>query len=260
MTKVFGILGRGYLWLVLLFLYTPILVMMIMAFNKSPLYMLPFKFDLIWFEKLARNEKILTATWNSVWIAVLNMVIATTLGTMAALAFARYEFPGKRVLQALLMPSLVIPWLITGTAMLIFFFWTGIGRGLHAILLGHVALSLPYVIIVIGARMQGFGVTLEEAAASLGASPWQVFRRVSLPLMAPGIVAAALFAFAISFDQFVISYFLAPVGISILPVEIYTSIRQGFTPEINAISTIVILVSMALMIAFARLTNFAGER
>ena len=158
------------------------------------------------------------------------------------------------------MPSLVIPWLITGTAMLIFFFWTGIGRGLHAILLGHVALSLPYVIIVIGARMQSFGVDLEEAATSLGASSWQTFRRVSLPLMAPGIVAAALFAFAVSFDQFVISYFLAPVGTSILPVEIYTSIRQGFTPEINVISTIVILVSMAAMIGFARLSNFSGDR
>lgn len=260
MSRLFGTLARSYLGLVLLFLYVPIIVMMIMAFNKSPLYTLPFRFDTVWFEKLAANERLLRATWNSVWIALANMVIATSLGTMVALAFARYDFPGKRFLQGLLMPPLVIPWLITGTAMLIFFFWTGIGRGLHSILLGHVALSLPYVVIVISARMQSFGAVFEEAAASLGATPWQVFRRVSLPLMAPGIVAAALFAFAISFDQFVISYFLAPVGISILPVEIYSSIRQGFTPEINAISTIVILVSMALMIAFARLSSFSGER
>ena len=260
MSRIIGTFSRGYLLVMLLFLYTPIIVMMIMSFNKSPLYTLPFNFDLVWWEKLMANDRLLRATWNSVWIAALNTVIATTLGTMAALAFARYEFRGKKLLQSLLMPSLVIPWLITGTAMLIFFFWTGIGRGLHAILLGHVALSLPYVIIVIGARMQSFGVDLEEAATSLGASSWQTFRRVSLPLMAPGIVAAALFAFAVSFDQFVISYFLAPVGTSILPVEIYTSIRQGFTPEINVISTIVILVSMAAMIGFARLSNFSGDR
>jgi spermidine/putrescine transport system permease protein len=143
--------------------------------------------------------------------------------------------------------------------MLVLFFWIGIGRGLHAILLGHVALSLPYVIVVVGARLRSVGVTLEEAAATLGATPWQTFWRVSAPLMAPGVVAAALFAFAVSFDQFVISYFLAAPGVSTLPVEIYSAIRKGFTPEINAISTIIILVSMGLMLLFARFYRFGGE-
>jgi spermidine/putrescine transport system permease protein len=160
----------------------------------------------------------------------------------------------------LLFPPITIPWLIIGTSMLIFFFWIGIGRGLHAMLLGHVALSLPYVIMVVGARLKGHGSALEEAAATLGASPWQAFWRVSLPVMAPGVVAASLFAFAVSFDQFVISYFLAPPGVSTLPVEIYAAIRKGFTPEINAISTIIILVSMGLMLLFARLYRFGGER
>jgi spermidine/putrescine transport system permease protein len=144
--------------------------------------------------------------------------------------------------------------------MLIMFFWTGIGRGLHSMLLGHVALSLPYVIVVVGARLASFGPELEEAAASLGATPMQRFIRVSVPVMAPGIVAAALFAFAVSFDQFVISYFLAPPGVSTLPVEIYSAIRKGFTPEVNAISTIVIAISMGLLLVFARLSKFGGER
>lgn len=253
-------LVKSYLGLVLVFLYLPIVVMIAMAFNRSPLYELPFTFDLVWFRALADNERLLQASWNSVWIASVNAVIATVLGTLAAYAFARYEFRAKRVLQLLLFPPITIPWLIIGTSMLIFFFWTGIGRGLHAILLGHVALSLPYVIIVVGARFANFGPQLEEAAASLGANPSQVFRRVTLPVLAPGITAAALFAFAVSFDQFVISYFLAPPGTSTLPVEIYSAIRKGFTPEINAISSIIIIVSMGLMLAVSRLYDFSGEK
>jgi spermidine/putrescine transport system permease protein len=220
---------------------------------------MPFTFDLVWFKALAHNERLLQASWNSIWIACVNAVIATMLGTLAAYAFARYEFRAKRLLQILLFPPITIPWLIIGTSMLIFFFWTGIGRGLHAILLGHVALSLPYVIVVVGARFANFGPQLEEAAASLGATPWQSFWRITVPVLLPGITAAALFAFAVSFDQFVISYFLAPPGTSTLPVEIYTSIRKGFTPEINAISSIIILFSMGLMLIVARNYRFGGD-
>jgi len=255
-----AMLCRLYLGLVLLFLYLPIAVMMAMAFNRSALYELPMQFDTKWFVALMQNEKLLQASLNSVLIAVANTIIATSLGTMAALAFQRYRFRGRTLLQLLLFPPITIPWLIIGTSMLVLFFWIGVGRGLHAILLGHVALSLPYVIVVVGAWLKSFGESLEEAAATLGASPWQTFWRVSLPVMAPGIVAAALFAFAVSFDQFQISRFLAPPGVSTLPVVIYSAIRQGYTPEINAISTIIILVSMGLMLVIARLYKFGGER
>jgi len=251
---------RLYLGLMLLFLYLPIVVMVLLAFNRSPLYQLPIVWDTVWFQSLIHNDRLVGAGLNSVGLALVNMVIATALGTMVAIAFARYQFRGKAVLELLLFPPITIPWLIIGISMLIFFFWVGIGRGLHAMLLGHVALSLPYVIMVVGARLKGYGPALEEAAATLGASPWQAFWRVSLPVMAPGVAAAALFAFAVSFDQFVISYFLAPPGVSTLPVEIYAAIRKGFTPEINAISTIIILFSMGLMLLIARLYRFGGER
>ncbi len=253
-------LGFSYLAAILAFLYLPIAIMMAMAFNSSPLYELPFHFDLIWFEALMQNDRLLSAGWNSVWIAALTAIIATALGTLAALGLARNEFTGKRFLQLMLFPPVTIPWLIIGTAMLIFFFWTGIGRGLHAILLGHVALSIPYVVVVVGARLAAHGPELEEAAASLGATPVQALFRVTLPVLAPSIVAAAMFAFAVSFDQFVISYFLAAPGTSTLPVEIFTAIRKGFTPEINAISTIVIIASMSLMLLVARFYRFGGER
>lgn len=260
MKTIGNVLVRGYLALLLLFLYLPIAVMIAMAFNQSALYQLPFVFDLKWFAALPANQKLLSAGFNTVIIALMTTVIATVLGTMTALAFARYSFRGRSLLQVLLLPPITIPWIIVGNSMLLLFFWIGISRGLLAMLLGHVALSLPYVIFVVGARLGSFGTALEEAAATLGAAPWQAFWRVTLPVMAPGLVAAALFAFAVSFDQFVISYFLAAPGVTTLPVEIYTAIRKGYTPEINAISTVIILVSMGLMLLVARFYRFGGER
>ena len=258
--RLWSFLLKSYLALVLAFLYLPVAVMIVMAFNRSPLYELPVVWDTVWFQHLADNDRLIAASLNSVLLALANAVIATALGTMAAFAFARYEFRGKTLLQILLFPPITIPWLIIGTSMLVLFFWIGIGRGLHSLLLGHVALSIPYVVVVVGARLKTFGPVYEEAAATLGATPWQSFWRISAPLMAPGVIAAALFAFAVSFDQFVISYFLAPPGWTTLPVEIYSAIRKGFTPEINAISSIIIFISMGLMLVFARLYKFGGER
>ena len=253
-------LGRGYIGLILFFLYAPIFVMALMSFNASEFYAFPLSFTFDWYRKLAGNAEIVASAWRSLWIALATTAIATALGTAAALALFRYEFPGKKFLQALLFPPIAIPWLIIGTAMLIFFFWVGIGRGTPAVILGHVALALPYVIVVVSARLQTFDRQLEEAARSLGANPWEVTWNVTLPWIASGVVAGGLFAFAVSFDQFVVSYFLAEPGDATLPVVIYTAIRKGFTPEINAISTIIIAVSMAVMLAASRYFRFGGER
>jgi spermidine/putrescine transport system permease protein len=252
--------GQLYVGLVLFFLYAPILVMALMSFNASEFYAFPLNFTLDWYRKLAGNGDIIASAWLSLWIALITTAIATVLGTAAALALFRYDFPGKRLLQALLFPPIAIPWLIIGTAMLIFFFWVGIGRGTPAVILGHVALALPYVIVVVSARLQTFDPQLEEAARSLGASQWVVTRDITLPWIASGVVAGALFAFAVSFDQFVVSYFLAQPGDATLPVVIYTAIRKGFTPEINAISTIIIAISMTVMLVASRFFKFGGER
>jgi spermidine/putrescine transport system permease protein len=254
-----GILpGYAYVTGLLAFIYVPIVIMMAMAFNQSSNYELPFRFSTIWFEQLGSNQTLWRAGRNSVLLACANTLVATVIGTMAALAIVRHRVRGHVVLQFLLFPPMAVPWLILATAMLIFFYYSGIGRGLHSMLLAHVALSLPYVIVVVAARLSSFGIELEEAAATLGATPWQAFYRVTLPVIAPGVAAAALFAFGISFDQFVTSYFLAPAGVTTLPVEIYASIRKGFTPEINAISTIIIIVSMVLLLLVSRFYRFAG--
>ena len=245
------LLGRTYLAVVLVFLYAPIAVLVAMGFNASPLYALPFAFSTTWYERLAGNAKLLAASSNSVLIATITALLATLLGTMAAVALSRRAFRGQTLLKLLLLPPIAIPWLITGTAMLVFFFYTGIGRGFHAILIGHVALAIPYVVLVVGTGLAAVRTDLEEAAMSLGAPPIVAFLRVTLPLLLPSIIGAALFAFAVSLDQFVVSYFLATPGSSTLPVEIYSAIRKGFTPEINAICTILLAASMAIFVAFA---------
>lgn len=252
--------GRVWLALILIFLYAPIVIMALMSFNSSQFYQMPFEFSLNWYDKLAKNQTIKAAAARSVFIASATTVLATALGTAASIALFRYSFRGKVLLQTLLFPPIAIPWLITGTAMLIFFFGIGLGRGTPSVLIGHVALALPYVIVVVSARLATFDPSLEEAARSLGAKPWTVTMRVTVPFILPGIIAGGLFAFAVSFDQFVVSYFLSEPGDATLPVLIYTSIRKGFTPEINAISTIIIVFSMAIMLLAARFSSFGGDR
>ncbi len=253
-------IGRLHLALVLGFLYLPIAIMVAMGFNRSELYTLPFDPTPRWFVALAGNAKLIDASRNSVLVALVTAVLATTLGTLAALGLGRARFRGRALLQLLLFPPIAIPWLITGTAMLIFFFWTGIGRGLHAMIIGHVALAIPYVVLVVGTGLHTLREDLEEAAMSLGATPVHAFRTITLPLLAPSIVAAALFAFAVSLDQFVVSYFLATPGVTTLPVEIYSAIRKGFTPEINAVSAILLAVSTVLVVGFALLSDLRGIR
>jgi spermidine/putrescine transport system permease protein len=253
-------LGRTYLLATIVFLYLPIAVMVAMAFNDSALYTLPIQPSLRWFASLAANVPLLSATRNSLLVASATSAIATTLGGMAALALERKQFSGRSLLRLLLLPPIAIPWLIIGTAMLVFFFWTGIGRGLHALLIGHVALAIPYVVLIVGTGLQTLRADLEEAAMSLGSTPVHAFFSITLPLLLPSLIAAALFAFAVSLDQFVISYFLSAPGMSTLPVEIYSSIRKGFTPEINAISTIFLAASSALVLVFAQLSNLGGTR
>jgi spermidine/putrescine transport system permease protein len=252
--------GKFYLGAVLVFLYTPIVVLMAMGFNASPLYELPFRFTTDWYKTLASNDVLLTSGAHSITLALITSVVATTLGTVAAVGLSRRTFRGRNLLQVLLLPPIAIPWLITGTAMLIFFYWTGIGRGMHALIIGHVAMAIPYVVLVVGTGFKTIRTDLEEAAMSLGSTPIHAFFAVTLPLLFPSILGAALFAFAVSLDQFVISYFLSSPGYSTLPVQIYSAIRKGFTPEINAISTLLLLGSMAVILIFARFAKPGENR
>ena len=247
----------AYLGLVLVFLYLPIAVMMAMAFNARRSTSCRSSSTSSGLRQLADNAAARGGLEQHL-DRVLQYGDRDRARHHGGASPSPATSSAASILQVLLFPPITIPWLIIGTAMLIFFFWTGIGRGLHAILLGHVALSLPYVIVVVGAGCRPSGRPWKRRPRPWARRRWQTFRRVTLPMLAPGVVAAALFAFAVSFDQFVISYFLAPPGTSTLPVEIYTAIRKGFTPEINAISTIIIVVSMGLMLRSPRASIVSG--
>ena len=256
MTKGLRSFTWMYILLVLFFLYAPLLIMILMGLNRSPLYTFPIEWDLVWFRKLMDNQRLLQASFNSIALALAVACTATALGTLSAWALARYRFRGKVLLQVLLIPPITIPWLIIAIALLLMFFWIGIPRGLPAMYIGHVGITLPYVILLLSARFEGSDASLEEAARSLGATPAVAFRRVTLPLILPGVIGALLFTFTISFDNFIISHFLAPPGVSTLPVEIYSAIRKGFTPEINAISSIIFAFSAILILLASRRIKF----
>ncbi|MDX2160851.1 MAG: ABC transporter permease [bacterium] len=245
-----------YIGVILVFLYAPLLVMMLMAFNESRINQLPIIFDLVWFERLAQNDRLIAATSNSIILAGTTSVIATVLGTFASLGLNATGRRGKALLQLFLIPPITIPWLIFAVALLIMFFWLRVDRSLVTLMFGHVTVQIPYVILIVSARFATVDRSYEDAAASLGAPPLRVFLLVTLPLILPAVVAAFAFAFAISFDNFVVSYFLSPPGVSTLPIEIYTAIRTGFTPEINAVSTIVFVISVVCVIPAARYLRF----
>jgi spermidine/putrescine transport system permease protein len=245
---------------VMLFLYTPIAVVILMGFNHSRYNSLPFEFTTKWYQALFHNHKLLEATWNSIWIAGITGLVCVILATMMVLGMKSLGIKMRRKINGLLLMPLAIPWLILGLSLLLMIRAVGMTKGIGFVLAGHIVVSLPYAALVLLARMQGMDPALEEASASLGASPLTTFRRIIMPMLAPGMVAGGFLSFMISFDNFVISYFLMPAGMSSLPIEIQASIRFGFTPEINAVSTIIICISLICILAVGLIIGAAGMK
>lgn len=239
------------LWLavgVFLFLYLPILILIIYSFNESQIVGQWTGFSLRWYVELLHNEAILNALRTSIWVAVWSTIVSTIIGTLTALAMERYRFPGKMVWDAILYLPIIIPDIVMALSTLMFFVVMGIALSRYTILIAHVAFNIAFVAIVVRARLADMDGTLEEAAADLGANPWQTFRLVTLPSLAPGIVAGALLAFTLSLDDFVITFFVAGPGSTTLPVQVYSMIRFGVTPEVNAVSTLMFVGSALLVV------------
>lgn len=245
---------------VMLFLYTPIAVVIVMGFNRSRYNSLPFEFSTKWYKDLFQNDQLLQATWNSIWIAIVTGIVCVILATLMVLGMRVLKIQIRRKLNALLLMPLAIPWLILGLSLLLMIRAVGLTKSIWFVLAGHIVISLPYAALVLLARVQSINPALEEASASLGAGPLTTFRRIMLPVLAPGMVAGGFLAFMISFDNFVISYFLMPSGLSSLPIEIQLSIRFGFTPEINAVSTIIIGISLLCILAIGLIIGAAGMK
>lgn len=235
------------------FLYLPIAILIIFSFNKERINAIWTGFTFEWYAAIARDGDLMRAVLNSFVVAGASTVIATLIGTLAAFGMARYEFPGKKLFDAVLHLPVVIPDIMMAIGLLSFFVLIQATLGLYSIILAHVTFNIAFVAIVIRARLADCDANLEHAAMDLGATPFHTFRLVTLPLILPGVIAGALMAFTLSWDDFMIAFFTAGVGSTTLPLKVYSMIKFGVSPEINAISTLTLLFSMLLVLVAQRL-------
>ncbi len=246
--------------LVYAFLYAPILVLAVFSFNRGRLTAAWEGFTLDWYVKLLHNPHVLGALRNSLLVAVVATGISTLVGTAAALALKRHRFRRAALLDGLVTLPMVVPEIVLASSLLLLFAGAGLQLGFPTVVLAHVAFTVSYAVVVVRARLQGFDTSLEEAAMDLGAGPWRTFAHVTLPLIAPGIVAAALMVFALSIDDYVVTSFVAGVGATTLPVQIYSMVKSGITPEINAVSTLLLLATSLLLAGAWQLERGRGLR
>ena len=239
-----GILSKIYVLLIMLYLYVPIIVLMVMGFNKSRYNSMPFEFTTEWYQALSTDSALQQAALNSVLLALITGVVCVLLATLFILGERHLSNKLKGIFNSIVMMPMSIPWLIMGLSLLLLIRFFNFDKSMFFVAAGHIVISLPYSMLVLKARVQSMDKDLEEMSASLGADGFTTFRRITLPAIAPAMVAGGFLSFMISFDNFAISYFLMPAGVSTLPIEIQTSIKFGFTPEINAVSTVIIGVSL----------------
>jgi len=232
------------------FLYLPMLILIVYSFNESRLVTVWAGFSTKWYGELARNEQFLDAAWVTLRVAFFSSTIATVLGTMAAYVLVRGgRFRGRTLFSGMIYAPLVMPEVITGLSLLLLFISIGLDRGVLTIVLAHTTFSMCYVSVVVSSRLVSFDLSIEEAAADLGATPFDAFRSVTLPIIMPAVVSGWLLAFTLSLDDLVIASFTAGPSATTLPIQIFSSVRLGVSPEINALSTILIAIVATGVIA-----------
>jgi putrescine transport system permease protein len=245
----------------LAFLYLPIAILMIYSFNASRLVTVWGGWSTRWYVALLDDRAMLDATWVTVRIAFLSATVATVLGTLAAVALVRLgRFRGRVLFAGMVYAPLVMPEVITGLSLLLLFVSAGIDRGFWTIAIAHTTLTTCFVTVVVQSRLLTFDRSLEEAAMDLGCPPWRTFLTVTLPLIGPALAAGWVLAFALSLDDLVIASFTTGPGATTLPIRIYSEIRLGVKPEINAICTILVVVVTLGIVAASLLAKFHQSR
>jgi spermidine/putrescine transport system permease protein len=232
----------GFTALVYFFLHLPILVLVIFSFNASR-YVVWTGFSLNWYQRLLNRPDILAALKASLIVGLVSTLLATILGTLIALALARHKFRGRTLFEGLLYVPIVTPEIVVGISLLILFAAFSFPLGLTTITIAHTAFNISFVVVVVLARIQGMDQNLEEAAMNLGADEITTFWKVTVPQLWPGILAGALLAFTMSFDDFVITFFVSGVGSTTLPLLVYGMVRKSIEPSINAISTLILILT-----------------
>lgn len=241
--------------LVYAIVYLPIALVVITSFNQDTITTLPIEhLDTRWYAELFNDTKTLQSLWTSLQVGIVSTALATALGLLSALAIVRHNFRGKSLFMLLTVMPMLAPGIIMGVSLLLFARYVGFQTGFVAVLLGHILLSLPYCTFILISSLARFDRSLEEAARGLGAGELSVLWRVTLPGIRPGIIGAALFAFTISIGEFVVSFFLTSAGTTTLPIRIYSIVKVGITPEINAVSTLILVATLLLSATALRLT------
>jgi len=232
------------------FLYLPLTIVVVYSFNDSRLNAEWVGFTWHWYEVLLHDEEMLLAAGNSLFIAFVSSLSATLLGTMAGIAMHRYRL---KSLTFMVLTPVAMPEILLGVSLLLFFIQVlNLTLGMLSIILAHITFSIGFVAVIVRARLAGMDENLFEAARDLGASPWETFRYVTFPLILPAVVAGGLMAFTLSIDDFVITFFTAGVGVQTLPLRIYSMIKIAVTPEVNAVSTLLMLLTLTMIVLAAR--------
>lgn len=240
---------RGLVGIVLIFLILPILVIVPLSFNADTFLMYPMAgFSMRWYEEIFTSGQWQLAMMNSLIVSPLSTLLAMVLGTLASIGLVRTDFPGKALLTAVLISPMVVPVVIVGVAVYIFFAPLGLTGSYTGLVIAHAVLGVPFVVTTVTATLQGFDFNLVRAASSLGANPVVAFFKVTLPLVAPGIISGGLFAFATSFDEVVVTLFLASPEQTTLPRQMFSGIRENISPAIAAVATILILLSTLMLV------------
>lgn len=239
--KIFAILVYAYI-------YLPIIILIIFSFNSQKLNIKWENFSLHWYKILINDQDVILATRNTLIVAVVSTIVSTVIGTLAALALQRYRFPGYTFSESTLYIPVIIPEVVMGISLLAFFAFIGFRLGLGTIILAHIAFNIPFVALVVRARLHGFDKSIEEASMDLGANEFTTFWRITLPTIMPGILSGALLAFTLSLDDYVVTYFTAGPGSTTLPLRVFSMVRFAVTPEVNALSTIWILIIFVLLL------------
>ena len=240
-------LKNFYIGLVFLFLYLPIIILVIYSFNTSKMNIIFEGFTLDWYKNLFQNKELLEAFFNTMIIAVVSTVVSVIIGVIGAVGIKKYDFPFKNLVNALIYIPIVIPEIVLGISLLSIYTLMKLELGMFTLILSHIAFSIPFVIVSVRSTLNDRLKTYEEAARDLGAGNRQTFFRITLPQIKPGVVSGALLAFTLSLDDVVISYFTAGPGSNTLPLKIYSTIKTGITPDVNALTTLMLLVTVVVL-------------
>lgn len=253
-------LKNVFVGLVFFFLYLPIIILVIYSFNSSRMNILFEHFTFSWYKSLFSNADLLEAFFNTMIIAVTSTVISTVIGTISAIGLNKYSFKGKGIIQKLIYIPIVIPEIVLGISLLSIYTLMKLDLGMFTLILSHIAFSIPFVIVSVRSTLSQNLKSIEEAANDLGASNLRTFFDITLPLIMPGVISGATLAFTLSLDDVVISYFTAGPSSNTLPLKIYSMIKTGITPDVNALSTLMLIVTIIILTSsFIFQTRKMGE-